>query len=142
MIQRVVNAWNAARTNKPLLVSPHFALAEFGSRDGAVVPPELLANVRALCAQLEILREHLGRPIRITSGYRTPTHNARVKGAKTSQHIFGKAADITVAGIPPAELANVIELLIARGRMHDGGLGRYRAWVHYDVRPARARWHG
>jgi hypothetical protein len=33
--------------------------------------------------------------MRVTSGYRSPTHNAQVGGVKNSWHIVGRAADFT-----------------------------------------------
>ena len=45
---------------------------------------------------LEPIRQHLGLPILVTSGYRCQLLNEKVGGAKTSQHLKGEAADITV----------------------------------------------
>ena len=51
--------------------------------------------VRALCVNvLDPVREALGGPVEITSGYRTPQTNALIGGSKTSQHMTGEAADI------------------------------------------------
>jgi hypothetical protein len=40
----------------------------------------------------------------------------------------------------PAEVKNVIELLISEGRMEQGGIGLYPTFVHYDIRGEKARW--
>lgn len=48
---------------------------------------------------LDPLRAHLGRPVRITSGYRSAAVNARIGGSKTSAHMSGEAADIKVDGL-------------------------------------------
>lgn len=45
---------------------------------------------------LDPLREMYGKAITVNSGYRCPKLNAAVGGAKTSQHMRGEAADITV----------------------------------------------
>jgi uncharacterized protein YcbK (DUF882 family) len=50
------------------------------------------------------------------------------------------AADIQVSKMTPEQVAKAIELLIAEGKMKEGGLGIYRTWVHYDVRGNKARW--
>lgn len=121
-------------------LTKHFACAEFACRDGVVLPPDLRPNAVALCEQLEILRAWIEQPIVIRSGYRTPAHNGRVKGAEHSQHLLAKAADIVVAGFHPQTLAKAIENLIRDGRMKQGGLGVYPGWVHYDIRGTRARW--
>ena len=44
---------------------------------------------------LNPLREKFGKPIRITSGFRSPELNKAVGGKPTSQHIKGEAVDIT-----------------------------------------------
>ncbi len=122
------------------MLSPHFAAGEMACRDGTPLPARYLENARRLCAELEYLRAELGRPIVILSGYRTPEHNARVKGAQHSRHLVGEAADIVVHGVTPAAVADTIERLIVGRRMRDGGLGRYPTFTHYDVRFGRARW--
>lgn len=45
---------------------------------------------------LDPLRERYGKPIIVNSGYRCPALNKAVKGSKTSSHMKGLAADITV----------------------------------------------
>ncbi len=47
---------------------------------------------------LQCIREHFGKPVHITSGYRTAAHNAAVGGSKSSQHLLGRAADFYVEG--------------------------------------------
>lgn len=58
---------------------------------------ELLV-VPSFISRLQTLRHILGKPIRITSGFRTPEYNERVGGAKDSAHVKGRAADIAVSG--------------------------------------------
>lgn len=78
-----------------------------------------------LIRRLELLRAALGRPIPIVSGYRCPVHNARVGGAKDSQHVYAAAADI------PAQLCT----LDAARRVGFTGVGTHGPWaVHVDVR--------
>jgi uncharacterized protein YcbK (DUF882 family) len=139
-----------------MMVTAHFALSEFGCRDGSPVPRELIANVQLLAEQLEALRLALGKPIRILSGYRSPAHNAKVKGKPKSRHLTAEAADIRVKGLAPEVVYQWIEKLIHQGAMRDGGLGVYPArkrrlfpprraregFVHYDTRGKRARWRG
>ncbi len=60
--------------------------------------PEVIANLRALCENvLQPLRDAYGGVIRISSGYRCPKLNRAVKGARTSQHQYGMAADLKCA---------------------------------------------
>jgi hypothetical protein len=59
--------------------------------------------MRHLCQEvLEPLRQHYGKPIRITSGYRCPLLNEAVGGVGNSQHQWGEAADLSV---PSEEVA-------------------------------------
>ena len=123
-------------------ISEHFSWAEFVSGDGAEFPEDVAAAITGeLVPALETLRAHVDAPLRITSGYRSPEHNAKVGGAKRSQHLTGRAADIAIpAGYTVDRFADTIESLIAVGTLPEGGVGRYRSWVHYDVRKAYARW--
>lgn len=60
---------------------------------------EQIENLRQLCINvLEPLREHAGRPIRISSGFRSAALNAHpeVRGASNSQHLCGEAVDIHI----------------------------------------------
>jgi hypothetical protein len=58
---------------------------------------EVEANLTLLVENiLDPLRSAYGKPIRVSSGYRSPKLNSAVGGVKTSQHRLGQAADITV----------------------------------------------
>lgn len=123
-------------------ITENFALHEFKCRDGSDVPDELMDNVELLCENLQVLRDLLGKPIRVISGYRSPKYNRRIGGARRSQHMLAKAADIKVAGMTPAEVKAEIEKLIKDGKMMKGGVGLYKTFTHYDVRGRNARWYG
>jgi len=120
----------------------NFSLKEFKCRDGTDVPEELMDNVKLLARNLQVIREHLEKPIRIISGYRTKRYNTRIGGARRSQHMLAKAADLKVMGVTPRELKEVIEKLIKDGLIVKGGVGLYKTFVHYDVRGRNARWLG
>ena len=121
-------------------MTKNFKLKEFECKDGSKMPLEVYENVIKLANQLQFLREYTGRPITINSAYRSPEHNAKVGGSKTSQHLLGKAADITIQSLKPAEVFMIIEELIDMGHMLQGGLGLYDTFVHYDIRRTKARW--
>lgn len=121
-------------------LSTNFSLKEFASADGREPNAEVLKNLTELAKNLEVLRSHLKTPIHITSGYRSKEHNAKIGGALKSFHVLGMAADIQVKGMKPEQVAKAIELLIADGKMKEGGLGIYRTWIHYDIRATKARW--
>lgn len=121
-------------------LTKNFSLEEFKCKDGSDIPNNVLSNITELAKNLQVLRDSINKSISITSGYRSPEHNAKVKGAKNSQHVKGTAADIKVAGMTPKEVALVIEGLIESGKMKQGGIGIYPSWVHYDIRGVKARW--
>ena len=85
-----------------ILLTPHFSLKEMTESQTAkehgianVPPPEVVENLQRLCTHtLEPLREKLGLPIIITSGYRTKDLNEIiVHASRKSQHLVGCAAD-------------------------------------------------
>ncbi len=71
--------------------------------------PEAAQAMQALVSNvLDPLRTGLGRPVRVTSGYRAPPVNKAVGGAESSQHMSGEAADIKVDGVAAEALATAI----------------------------------
>jgi hypothetical protein len=88
-------------------LSKHFTRAEFeasqtAERKGIDNVMTLAAIQKAidLCeAVLEPIREHFGKPVIITSGYRSDKLNKAIGGARRSQHSAGEAADIKVVGV-------------------------------------------
>ena len=120
-------------------LSPAFRVREFRCRDGS----DTIMVDQALPLLLQAIREHFGKAVVITSGYRTATHNASVGGAKSSQHLLGRAADIQVAGVSVEDVAAYAESLMPDW----GGVGRYpvksgraKGWVHVDTRAKKSRW--
>ena len=122
-------------------LAPYFKVRELRCRDGSdtVMVDETLTVV------LQCIREHFGKPVTITSGYRTAAHNEAVGGAKSSQHLLGRAADIRVQGVSVEDVAAYAESLMPDW----GGVGRYpvkagraTGWVHVDTRADKARWRG
>ena len=57
---------------------------------------EVLKLQKLIEAVLDPLREWYGKPIKVNSGYRCEALNKAIGGAKSSQHMLGEAADITV----------------------------------------------
>ena len=117
-------------------LSTHFSRAEFRCRCGRcgfdTVDAELLTV-------LEAVREHFGAAVRITSACRCADHNARVGGSPRSQHVRGRAADIQVEGVAPAEVYAYVDRTWA-GRY---GVGLYKVFTHIDTRTGTAaRWNG
>ena len=123
-------------------LTPNFSLHEFRCRDGTDVPEEFMENVQLLAENLQVLRDEIGVPIRVISGYRSPKYNTKISGARRSQHMTAKAADIVISSMEPSEVKAKIVSLIKAGKMHSGGIGLYTTFTHYDVRGRNARWRG
>ena len=123
-------------------LTENFSKREFDCKDGTTTPDDLMDNLRKLAENLQKIRDEIGIPIRVMSGYRSPEYNKRVGGAKKSQHVLAKAADLQVSGMSTTDLANIIKQLIKDGAVDPGGVGLYETFVHYDVRGRNARWYG
>jgi hypothetical protein len=128
------------------MLSPNFSRAEFEHSETAVAHGIVnvmgsiaLANARSLCANiLEPLRRKVGRPLILTSGFRSLPVNRLVGSADTSQHVLGQAADIN-DGRSRYELAQDIaqsdldfdQLILEAYHLGDPLSG----WVHVSRRP-------
>lgn len=113
-------------------LNQYFKRKEFACKCGcgtSTVDAELL-NV------VSDVREHFGKPVVITSGHRCLKHNTAVGGAKGSMHLTGKAADIKVVGVDPAD----VHAYLVNKYPTKYGIGRYRNFTHIDVRDTKARW--
>lgn len=112
-------------------VGKHFKVREFACRDGSQVVfiDDYLVSI------LDILRNRVGKPVYINSGYRTPTRNKEVNGAKYSYHMRGMAADIRIEGMSAKEIANELNKIIPNGC----GIIVYNTWVHIDTRTKKYR---
>ena len=111
----------------------HFELSEFDSPDeigsGKLMDASFLQ-------MLDDARGIAGIPFRITSGYRTPSHNAYVGGvqpslkSKGSSHLFGYAADIACNNSADREV--ILNSLIRAGFRR---IGIANGFIHVDNDP-------
>lgn len=91
-------------------------------------PMEVSDNLMYLIVNLlQPLRDKLGKPIIVTSGYRCAHLNKMVDGKPTSQHLVGQAADIKVKGMTASALQNFIA---TSGLEFDQCINEYNKWVH------------
>lgn len=90
-----------------------------------------------LVEYLQKIRDHFGKPITITSGYRCPTYNARpdVGGSYGSRHTKGQACDFCIHGVEPLKIAQYAESIGIKG------IGLYDTFVHIDTRSAKSFWY-
>lgn len=125
-------------------LSAHFSLEEMIVSQAAArrglsndPPPDVIENLKVLCAALELARAHLGHPIVISSGYRSANVNAIVGGVPTSAHIVGFAADILCPNFGNA--LSVCRALSTSEIPFDQIIFEYAAWCHFSVAPAMRR---
>lgn len=121
-------------------MTKNFTKEEFDCNDGCEMPINVYHNMVKVANQLQALRNYIGKPIQINSAYRSEEYNASIGGVKDSQHIMGRAADIVVKGMTPLEVSKIIQELIDKGDILQGGIGIYSSFVHYDIRGTKARW--
>lgn len=122
-------------------LTKNFTKVEFESRDGSQMPDAVFENIKELVGYVQIIRDYIGKPIHINSGYRSVQHNENIGGVKNSFHTKGMAVDMSVKGLSPRKLSRVIKRLIYLGRIKKGGVGIYNGFVHYDMRGYNARWN-
>lgn len=108
---------------------PSFSPREIASkREGEIIIDEEALD------KLQRLRDALGKPLILTSAYRSPAHNKAVGGAKKSMHMQGIAFDVRMENHDPAEFEAAAR---AAGFT---GFGYYpkSGFMHIDTGPARS----
>jgi uncharacterized protein YcbK (DUF882 family) len=113
------------KRNESVRLSSSFVSDEFFS---ALDPAEEGYVHPALIVLLQRIRNEIGKPLRINSGYRSPLHNQNIGGASQSTHIFGMAADIRTDN-----LNDLPEIEHIAKKLGAGGIKRYNTFVHVDV---------
>ena len=126
----MLEAWSRTRDGTRKL-SANFTVAEFACKDGS--DPVFVDS--SLAALLQKIRDHFGRPVVITSGYRTAAHNKSVGGAAYSQHLYGQDTGIQGSVDPYGSNRN------SRRHLYDSQQGIHtverRADRHTDDRNSR-----
>lgn len=127
-------------------LSPNFTLAELTVSNTAIrrnyteqfnPPANVVSALSALCNHLlQPLREKAGASIKITSGYRCERTNRAIGGAKTSQHMDGQAADLTIEGMTVEEAYQFIR---KAGLPFDQIIQEFDAWVHVSYAAGKNR---
>jgi len=119
-------------------LTPHFSLEELTRTDTGMEndPGRAMAgNLLRLAETLEEVRELLGVPLRINSGYRSEAVNKRVGGVRTSAHLFCRAADFVPVGMPISEAFDMIR---ESGITFDQ-LIIEPTWIHIGIACAREK---
>ena len=125
-------------------LTAHFTLGELTRSSTAerlrldnTPTPEALRALQTTAEMLERIRTTLGRPVIVTSAYRSPEVNRAVGGATSSDHMAGQAADIVVPafGTPhlvASALAPLVSVLGIGQLILEGVKGKQ--WVHVSTR--------
>ena len=89
---------------------------------------------------LDPLREAYKQPIIVSSGYRCPELNKAVKGAKSSQHVLGQAADIHTKSNTKESNKELFDLIKQLKLPFDQLINEYNySWVHVSYSPRNRR---
>lgn len=123
-------------------LTPHFTLEELtvsqeAQRRGLANKPNIpeLANLRRLAETLELVRELVGRPVVVSSGFRCLAVNRAVGSGDSSAHVLGLAADFTVPGMTVKALC----LLIRESGIEYDQLIYEGTWVHLGLSEGKPR---
>ena len=116
-------------------LSPHFTLAELTHTDHRSLdntPTQIeISNLQRLAQFLETVKITLGgKPIIISSGFRSKAVNDAVNSKDTSQHRLGLAADFRVPGMTPDA---VVRAIIAAKLPYDQLIREFDAWTHISI---------
>lgn len=122
-------------------LTPHFKFSELAGTSvekykklNLLKAQEQMGKMYMLAGFAERVREIIGKPMIITSGYRCPELNKAIGGALTSQHIFCEAIDFVVKGLRPEDIFNRIvtsdlkynQIIIERNKSGS-------QWVHISI---------
>ncbi len=80
----------------------------------------------------QTIRDYLGVPVRVNSGYRCPAHNKKVGGVPNSNHTKGLAADLSCS-LGAKKMFDAVMTLHTDGKLPDLDYCiRYKSWIHID----------
>lgn len=138
-VENTTMATNTYKKSQKTKLSENFNSSEFDCH-GSGCCSETIINPK-LVEYVQKIRDHFGKSITVTSGYRCPVHNKRIGGATGSRHSKGDAADIVVSGVAPAEVAKYAESIGIKG------IGLYETnadghFTHVDTRDVKSFWYG
>lgn len=126
-----VKVYSKSRDGNTYL-SRNFKVKEFACKDGS----DTILIDKQLVDYCQKIRDHFGKPVTITSAYRTDSWNRKVGGVTNSYHKKGMAADIIVKGVSPKQVAAYAKSIGIKG------VGTYNSFTHIDTRTTVSYWNG
>jgi hypothetical protein len=119
-------------------LSPNFSLDSLTRSQTALrkgidnkPPQQAIDNLTLLCSTLlEPARALLGVPLMVDSGFRCQALNEAVGGASTSEHLFGRAADLVPEGM---DLREAFDKLRSSALPYDQIITECNAWIHLGM---------
>ena len=99
-----------------------------------------IENLQRLCEHvLQPIRDHYGKVVSVSSGFRSPELCVAIGSSTTSQHASGQAADFEIYGVSNKELADYIadnldfdQLILEFWKPEEPNSG----WVHCSYKGA------
>ena len=103
-------------------------------------PQKIVFNLKLLCVHvLQPLRNELGYPLLVSSGYRCPRLNEQIGGSRNSQHLQGKAVDLIDVYNGNSHL---LQAIVGLNLPFDQVINEFGlAWVHVSYDAFRTRQH-
>lgn len=89
-----------------------------------------------LVGALEMIAEHFGKPVKVLMGFWCEAYNEKLKKERLSYHVKGKAAHLSIEGVPLAEIFKFAETI---PELHGLGLYPQENFIHVDTRPAEKK---
>lgn len=119
-----------------MMLSPNFALSEFTESQTAArlgldndPPAEMYDTLKATARCMEDVRDLLGgKPVLISSGYRSPEVNKAIGGSANSQHMRGEAVDFTCPKFGTPE--QIVQKIKDSPLLFDQCILEFYRWVH------------
>lgn len=126
-------------------LSAHVTIEEFERSDAAIrhgISNKMtefdIERAKELCENVfEPIRAHVGKPIKINSGFRSPAVNKRIGGAKNSQHVLGEAIDLDLKDRVLFEW--ILDNIEFDQLIYEGGNDTKADWFHISYRKGRNR---
>ena len=111
------------------------------------MPTKVYTNLLLLAKELDRLREKIGKPMIVDSGYRCVAHNAKIGGVRNSAHTMGYACDWHVNGMTEEDMFKIASGIDYKDagklapKSNFKGVGYYkgRNFCHVDIMPTKPR---